>query len=64
MAVQFDRPLPNGTLLSAELHNPQDTQTLTILACVVHITTQSDGQRISGCNFIRELSPADLRKLL
>jgi PilZ domain len=64
MAVQFEQPLPAGTLFSAELHSPRGPQTLTILACVVHVAIQPDGQRISGCNFIRELSETDIEALL
>jgi hypothetical protein len=44
--------------------SPQGATPLTILACVVHVTTQQDGQRITGCNFIRELTEQDLRLLL
>jgi len=64
MAVQFEQPLPAGTLFSAELHSARGSQTLTILACVVHVTIQPDGQGISGCNFIRELSETDIEALL
>jgi PilZ domain len=64
MAVKFERHLPTGALFSAELHNGNSKEKLTILACVVHVTIQPDGQRISGCNFIRELSEQDIRLLL
>lgn len=64
MALQLDRDLPTGTLLSADLHSGQGPGTLTILACVVHVTLQPNGERITGCNFIRELSESDLKKLV
>jgi len=63
MGLLIDRDIPPGTLLSAELRGQQQGS-LTILACVVHATVQSDGQRVVGCNFIRELSEADLRALV
>jgi c-di-GMP-binding flagellar brake protein YcgR len=63
MAVTFDNCLPTGTLFSAELHGTDNRSPLTILACVVHVTTQPDGQRIHGCNFIRELSERDIQLL-
>ena len=64
MALQLDRDLPTSTLLSADLTGGNGSWALTILACVVHVTVQPDGQRITGCNFIRELSESDLKKLL
>jgi len=53
----------NGTLLSVELHNATGTKERTMLACVVHVTSQSDTAWGLGCNFIRSLSEEDLRAL-
>ncbi len=64
MALEVDRELLTGTLLSADLHGAHGGAALTILACVVHVTTQMDGLRITGCNFIRELTEQDLELLL
>lgn len=64
MALNATQELLTGTLLNAELHGSRGATLLTILACVVHVTTQQDGQRITGCNFIRELTDQDLRLLL
>jgi hypothetical protein len=64
LALLADRAVPAGALLSAELHGPHDNPPLTILACVVHVTDRGDGRHALGCNFIRELSEADLRSLL
>ncbi len=64
MAVKFDALVLTGTLFSAELRGSRATPPLTILACVVHVTVQPDGQRILGCNFIRELSTQDIQLLV
>jgi hypothetical protein len=63
MGLLVDHDIPTGTLLSAELRG-QQRGSLTILACVVHATVQPDGQRVVGCNFIRELTEADLKALI
>jgi c-di-GMP-binding flagellar brake protein YcgR len=64
MALQAGCELPTGTLLSADLTSGNGPGALTILACVVHVTVQPDGKRVTGCNFIRELSESDLKTLL
>jgi len=64
MALELAQEVPPGNLLSADLEGSQNLGTLTILACIVHVTVQQNGQRITGCNFIRELSESDLAKLL
>jgi len=64
IALEAEQELPAGTLLSTELHGSHGATPLTMLACVVHVTTQLDGQRITGCNFIRELTSQDLELLL
>ena len=62
-AVAVDHDIRAGALLSAELHAPTGRTVVTILACVVHVTVESDGQRTLGCNFIHELSEEDLQAL-
>jgi hypothetical protein len=64
MALLVPREVDNGVLLSVALHGPRGGEPLTILACVVHVRQQSDGARLLGCNFIRELAEADLKRLL
>ena len=53
-----------GALLSVDLRGPDGDVARTILACVVHVTTQADGHWALGCNFIRELSEEDFQALI
>ncbi len=64
LALTAEQELPTGTVLSTELHGSRGANPLTMLACVVHVTTLLDGQRITGCNFIRELTSRDMELLL
>ena len=64
MALQVNRDIPTGAMLNAELEGGTTHAAKTILACVVHVLTQTSGERILGCNFIRELSEADLTALV
>lgn len=52
-----------GTLISIELTHA-GARPRTMLACVVHATTQSADQWALGCNFIHELSEQDLAALV
>jgi len=63
MALLVEEPITIGELLSTELHDATGQHIITILACVVHVQTVAEGQRL-GCNFIRELNDKDLRALL
>jgi hypothetical protein len=63
IGLMLDRPVENGTLLNLDLRSPTTHSTRTILACVVHVTSRP-GEWNVGCNFIRELSDADLEALL
>ncbi len=63
LALSVDHDVRAGALLSAELHAPGGRPVLTILACVVHVTVQSESERILGCNFIQELREEDLQEL-
>lgn len=54
------RPIDVGTLLSLNLCAAAQGTPLSILACVVHVTTQAGGECKLGCNFIRELSLDEL----
>src|SRR5262249_20342649 len=53
-----------GTLRSVGLQPPTGEVGFTMLACVVHVTAQANGDHALGCNFIRELADADLDALL
>ncbi len=63
MALLVEEPIAVGELLSTELRDAKGQPVVTLLACVVHAQTVAEGQ-ILGCNFIRELSDADVRALL
>jgi len=63
MALLVDEEIAIGELLSTELHDASGQRIITILACVVHVQTVPEGQRL-GCNFIRELNDKDLNALL
>jgi c-di-GMP-binding flagellar brake protein YcgR len=52
-----------GALVSVNLVAADGKTVRTILACVVHVTTQAHGWAL-GCNFIRQLSEEDLKALL
>jgi hypothetical protein len=62
VALLVDHDVRTGALLSAELHGPHG-HAATILAFVVHVTVQSERERVIGCNFIRELGEEDLQAL-
>lgn len=63
LALVVDQDLRPGALLSAELHAGDGHTVVTILACVVHVTVESEHERVLGCNFIQELSEEDLSAL-
>jgi hypothetical protein len=63
VGLAVDRPTEAGTLLSVDLMNSAGQVVRTILACVVHASTQ-DGRAALGCNFIRQLNEEDLKALI
>jgi c-di-GMP-binding flagellar brake protein YcgR len=63
VGLLVDRAIETGTLLSVDLHSATGPGARTILACVVHVSTQPEGEWALGCNFIRALSEEDLRAL-
>src|SRR5262249_26375161 len=64
IGLLVSRAIDTGTLLSLELQGPSEPAPHTILACVVHVTVQHDGRWALGCNFIRQLSEAELLALV
>jgi hypothetical protein len=62
--VETPEALETGTLLSLQLSGPREGPPVIILGCVVHRRFGSDGQWTIGCNFIRELTEAELDLLL
>jgi hypothetical protein len=63
IGLVVDHAVGPGTLLSLDLESPTSGGRRTILACVVQVTTRSGKEWALGCNFIRELSEADLKAL-
>jgi hypothetical protein len=63
-ALLLDEPIENGTLLTTELHAASGRAVVSLLACVVHVTTPAEGKWVAGCNFISELSENDLSALV
>jgi hypothetical protein len=59
-----DEPVDLGKLLNLELRADERDYKLSILACVVRLTPQSDGRFTLGCNLIRELNQSELDGLL
>ena len=57
-------PMVTGTLVNLQLQSGTGKESRFILGCVVHVTTQAEGEWALGCNFIRELSEEDLQALL
>jgi hypothetical protein len=58
-----DHEVETGTLLELRIFGPDGLRSLTMLACVVHVTAQ-DQRWALGCNFIRELNARDFEALL
>lgn len=61
LGLIVDEDLPAGTLLSVELQG--SGKPFRILACIVRVINQDNGQYLVGCNFIRELTEVDLAAL-
>lgn len=53
-----------GVLLDIELSPLSGKKGRRILACVVHVSRRADDEWALGCNFIRELTEADLASLV
>lgn len=59
------RSVETGTLLSIDLAPPTaGARPRTMLACVVHASSQSPSEWALGCNFIQELGEEDLQALV
>jgi hypothetical protein len=52
-----------GTLLEIDLTDVKQIEVQSVLARVIHVTTQSLGMWCLGCSFHRELSEDDVRAL-
>ncbi len=63
IGLLVDQAVETGALLQVYLEGPKHAGR-TILACVVHVVAKPGSERALGCNFIRELSEADLAALL
>jgi hypothetical protein len=53
--------LEPGSMLSIDLPSPDGDTPCTVLACIVHVSAQPDGEWAVGCTFSQELSDAELR---
>jgi hypothetical protein len=53
-----------GTALTLLLRRQDGKPDRPMLACVVYVTDRPNGQWAIGCNFLRELSEAELRELI
>jgi len=60
LSLIADRSFAPGDMLTVELPGPRDEASYSVLACVVHVTAQSDCRWALGCTFSRELSDDDL----
>lgn len=64
VALQVDRPLVAGDLLSIEFRRHDDhSHVLTTLASIVRVSVGVDGTRLVGCNFIRHLAGEHIQAL-
>jgi c-di-GMP-binding flagellar brake protein YcgR len=64
VGLLVDHAIENGTLLSVNLRPTAGGAGKMMLACVVHVGRDGEGQWALGCNFITELTESDLLALL
>jgi hypothetical protein len=64
VGLLVSQAIDNGALLSVNLRPAAGGAGKTMLACVVHVAPQGEGQWTLGCNFITELTESDLLALL
>jgi len=63
MNLIVNRAFQTGDLLCVELPTLPDQTATSVLACVVHVNAEPDGEWSVGCNFSAELDDDDLRAL-
>jgi hypothetical protein len=61
MKLLVGRLFKPGDLLTITLPVSEESYSVTVLACVVHVKELPEGEYALGCNFARELSEDDLR---
>jgi c-di-GMP-binding flagellar brake protein YcgR len=54
------RSFEEGELLTLELPAPAGELSVSVLACVVHVRPEDDGEWVLGCRFSAELNDADV----
>jgi hypothetical protein len=54
-------PLDSGTLLSIDFPEVEDKPAYTVLATILHVTSQPNGEHAAGCAFACELTEADVQ---
>lgn len=63
VALQVRRAIDVGSLLNLQLRRSGEHTDLEILACVVRVTPQPNGEQLLGCNFISELDDKQIQGL-
>jgi|SRR5947207_2481500 len=63
IGLQVNQAVETGAVLSLRLAHEGGQVERTVLACVVHVVARPGGEWVLGCNFIHELSDADLKAL-
>lgn len=64
VGLSVKEPVEAGTLLTVSLMHPAGKVVKTILACVVHVTVNAEGDCSLGCNFIRQLQEDEWQGLV
>ena len=64
VALQADAPIEVGELLNVELRDDAGRQIVSILACVVRVTGRAGDDWLFGCNFMSEITEAQMRALV
>jgi hypothetical protein len=64
IGLQVSEPLEAGSLLNLDLQDEDGIPVRSILACIVHTTTRTQGECAIGCNFIRQLAEDELKSLI
>jgi hypothetical protein len=62
--LSVSRRCEPGSLLHVAMPNPNPSESSALLACVVHVQNQVEGNWALGCSFIRELSNKEMRAFL
>jgi hypothetical protein len=64
VAITLERRFEVGTILSVGVQGQAEEVLGTVVARVVHVLTQADGNWLHGCTFTSPISEEDLKALL